>query len=102
MAPIYLGGASPHDPLASPIYADLSKLPPLLIQVSDTEVLLDDSTRLADRAKHCGVNVNLRVWSDLPHVWPVVAFRMPESFQALGEIVEFIQTTSPQNEKIAA
>ena len=103
MAPIYLGGASPHDPLASPVYADLSKLPPLLIQVSDTEVLLDDSTRLADRAKHCGVNVNLRVWSDLPHVWPVfVAFRMPESFQALGEIVEFIQTTSPQNEKIAA
>jgi epsilon-lactone hydrolase len=94
MAPVYLGGASPHDPLASPIYADLSKLPPLLIQVSDTEVLLDDSTRLADRAKHCGVNVDLRVWSDLPHVWPVfVAFRMPESFQALGEIAQFIQQT---------
>jgi acetyl esterase/lipase len=85
MAPVYLGGASPHDPLASPVYADLSKLPPLMIHVSDTEVLLDDSTRLADRAKQCGVNVNLRVWNDLPHAWPVfVAFRMPESFQALG------------------
>jgi epsilon-lactone hydrolase len=103
MAPVYLGGASPRDPLASPVYADLSNLPPTLIHVSDTEVLLDDSTRLADRAKHCGVNVNLRVWSDLPHAWPVfVAFRMPESFQALGEIVEFVQTTSQQNEKIAA
>jgi acetyl esterase/lipase len=103
MAPVYLGGASPRDPLASPLYADLSKLPPLLIQVSDTEVLLDDSTRLADRAKQCGVNVNLRVWNDLPHVWPVfVAFRLPESFQALAEIVEFIQTTSPQNDQIAA
>ena len=94
MAPVYLGGASPHDPLASPVYADLSKLPPLLIHVSDTEVLLDDSTRLADRAKQCGVNVDLRVWNDLPHAWPVfVALRMPESFQALGEIVRFIQQT---------
>jgi epsilon-lactone hydrolase len=103
MAPVYLGGASPRDPLASPIYADLSKLPPLLIHVSDNEVLLDDSTRLADRAKQCGVNVDLRVWNDLPHAWPVfVAFRMPESFQALGEIVEFIRITSLQNEKIAA
>src|SRR5215475_3372537 len=103
MAPVYLGGASPRDPLASPVYADLSKLPPLLIHVSDSEVLLDDSTRLADRAKQCGVNVDLRVWNDLPHAWPVfVAFRMPESFQALGEIAEFIRTTSRQNEKIAA
>src|SRR5262249_9627604 len=97
MAPVYLGGASPRDPLASPLYADLSKLPPLLIHVSNTEVLLDDSTRLSDRAKQCGVNVNLRVWNDLPHAWPVfVALRLPESFQALGEIVEFIQTTSLQ------
>ena len=94
MAPVYLGGASPRDPLASPIYADLSKLPPLLIHVSDSEVLLDDSTRLADRAKQCGVNVDLRVWNDLPHAWPVfVALRLPESFQALGEIARFIQQT---------
>jgi acetyl esterase/lipase len=101
MAPVYLGGASPRDPLASPVYADLSKLPPMLIQVSDTEVLLDDSTRLSDRAKQCGVNVNLRVWNDLPHAWPVfIALRMPEAFQALGEIVEFIQTATRQNEEI--
>lgn len=94
MAPVYTGAASPRDPLVSPIYADLSKLPPLLIYVSDTEVLLDDSVRLADRAKHCGVSVDLRVWSDLPHVWPIfVAFKLPESFQALGEIAEFIQQT---------
>ncbi len=94
MAPVYLGGASPRDPLASPIYADLSKLPPLLIHVSDNEVLLDDSTRLADRAKQCGVNVDLRVWNDLPHAWPVfVALRLPESYQALGEIARFIQQT---------
>jgi len=94
MAPVYVGDASPCDPLASPIYADLSKLPPLLIHVSDTEVLLDDSMRLADRAKQCGVDVELRVWNDLPHAWPVfLAFRLPESFQALGEIAQFIQRT---------
>lgn len=90
-AAIYLGDASPRDPLASPIYADLSNLPPLLIYVSDTEVLLDDSTRLAERARQCGVSVDLRVWGDLPHVWPIfVAFKLPESFQALDEIAQFI------------
>ncbi|HEY7183223.1 MAG TPA: alpha/beta hydrolase [Blastocatellia bacterium] len=103
MAPVYLGGASPRDPLASPVYADLSKLPPLMIHVSDTEVLLDDSMQLSDRAKQCGVDVNLRVWNDLPHAWPVfVALRMPESFQALSEIAEFIRTAQSQNEKIAS
>ncbi|MGE0128077.1 MAG: alpha/beta hydrolase [Blastocatellales bacterium] len=91
MAPVYFGDASPRDPLVSPIYADLSNLPPLLIYVSDTEVLLDDSRRLAERARQCGVNVDLRVWSDLPHVWPIfVAFKLPESFQALNEISQFI------------
>ncbi len=97
MAPVYLGEASPRDPLASPVYADLSKLPPLLIHVSDAEVLLDDSTRLADRARECGVNVDLRVWNDLPHAWPVfVGLGLPESLQALGEIVEFIRNAPRQ------
>ena len=99
MAPVYVGAASPCDPLASPIYADLSNLPPLLIHVSDTEVLLDDSVRLAERAKQFGVNVDLRIWKDLPHAWPVfVSFKLPESFRALGEIVEFIQNNSRRND----
>lgn len=93
MAPVYVGDASPRDPLVSPIYADLSNLPPLLIYVSDAEVLLDDSIRLAERARQCGVEVDLRVWSDLPHAWPIlVAFKLPESFQALGEIAQFINS----------
>jgi acetyl esterase/lipase len=98
MAPVYLGDTSPLDPLASPIYADLSKLPPLLIYVSDSEVLLDDSLLLANHARQAGVSVNLQVWDDLPHVWPIfVAFKLPESFQALGQIAEFIRSTSRQN-----
>src|SRR5262249_26704082 len=94
MAPVYLGDASPRAPLASPLYADLSKLPPLLIYASDIEVLLDDSTRLADRARQCGMNVDLRVWSGLPHAWPIlVAFKLPESFKAVDEIARFIEQT---------
>jgi acetyl esterase/lipase len=101
IAPVYLGGASPRDSLASPIYADLSGLPPLLIYVSDSEVLLDDSVRLAERARQFGVTADLRVWRDLPHVWPIaVAFKLPESLQALDEIAEFIRSTSRQGEKV--
>ncbi len=92
MAPAYLGDASPHDPLASPLYADLSNLPPLLIYASSAEVLLDDSLRLDERAKQFGVSVDLRVWENLPHVWPIaVAFNLPESHKAVGEIAQFIQ-----------
>lgn len=90
-APIYLGQAAPDDPLASPLYADLRGLPPLLIYVSDTEVLLDDARRLAERAQQGGVKVDLRVWEDLPHVWPIfVALRLPEAREAVEEIAQFI------------
>ena len=60
-------------PLASPYYADLQGLPPLLVQVGTAEVLLDDSLRLADRAKEAGVDVTLEVWDDMPHVWQAFA-----------------------------
>ncbi|MCI0661266.1 MAG: alpha/beta hydrolase [Acidobacteria bacterium] len=92
MAPVYLGFASPGNPLASPIYADLSNLPPLLIYVGSSEVLLDDSLRLSERAKECGVNVDLRVGEDLPHVWPIfVGYKIPEARAAITEVGEFIR-----------
>ena len=100
MAPVYLADASPDHPLASPIYADLSQLPPLLIYASNSEVLLDDSLRLADRARGYGVKVDLRIWDDLPHVWPVfVRFKLPEAAATVSEIADFIrqqvETKSP-------
>ena len=58
---MYLGSTDPRDPLASPLYADLQGLPPLLIQVGTREVLLDDSLRFTDRAKEQGVEVDLEV-----------------------------------------
>ncbi len=91
VAPIYLGDRSATDPLASPIYADLSNLPPMLIYASSSEVLLDDSVRLAERARKYGVGVDLRIWNDLPHAWPfLVAFKVPEARKAIDEIAFFI------------
>jgi epsilon-lactone hydrolase len=91
VAPIYLGSRPATDPLASPIYADLSGLPPLLVYASSSEVLLDDSVRLAERAKRYGVDVDLRVWEDMPHAWPfLVAFKVPEARRTVDEIAHFI------------
>jgi epsilon-lactone hydrolase len=92
MASVYLGFVLPGNPLASPLYADLSNLPPLLIFVGSNEVLLDDSVRLAERAKECGVDVDLRVGNDLPHVWPIfVGYKIPEAQAAIADVFQFIQ-----------
>jgi len=68
-AQVYLRGADVRDPLASPVNADLRGLPSLLLQVSSTEILLDDSIRLARNAALIGVHVDLQVWPDMFHVW---------------------------------
>lgn len=88
---IYLGDRLADDPLASPLYADLSHLPPLLVFASSSEVLLDDSLRLAERARGYGVAVDLRIWEDLPHAWPFLApFKVPEALRAIDEIANFV------------
>ncbi len=89
-AQLYLGNADPHTPLASPLFADLRDLPPLLIQVGTDEILLSDSTRLANRAKALGVDVNLEVWEGMFHVWHFAASVLPEGRQAIDRIGKFI------------
>src|SRR3990172_5975817 len=74
----YHGKTDPSHPLISPINADLSGLPPLLIQVGTSEVLLSDSTRLAERAKAAGVDVTLEEGGGRIHVWHFFAFMLPE------------------------
>ena len=91
MAAAYLGDRPRTTPLASPYYADLSGLPPLLVQVGTAEVLLDDSLRLAEKAKGAGVDVTLEVWDDMPHVWQAFASFLPEGRQALESCGEFIK-----------
>jgi acetyl esterase/lipase len=65
----YLAGASPQDPLASPIRGDLAGLAPLYIQCGGDEALLSDSLRLAEAAALAGVDVRLEVWPEMIHVW---------------------------------
>jgi len=86
----YLAGAPADDPLASPLYAKLDKLPPLLIHVGADEALLDDSTRVAAKANADGVSVQLKVWPVVPHAWQLLAGRLPEARQSLKEAAEFL------------
>lgn len=89
---VYLGDTDPRTPLASPIYADLHRLPPVLIQVGDDEVLLSDATRLADRARAAGVDVTLDVWLGMWHVWHAFAGYVPEADRALKAIGTWMRT----------
>ena len=87
----YVGSADPRAPLASPIYADLSGLPPMLIQVGENEVLLSDSTLLAERAEAARVDVTLEVWPEMFHVWHFFAAMLPEGQQAIDRIGEWVR-----------
>src|SRR6267154_471670 len=87
----YLGDTDPRNPLASPLYADLRGLPPLLIHVGADEVLRDDSTRLAERARAAGVLVDLKVWPVVPHAWQLVPHLVPEARQSLLESAAFLR-----------
>lgn len=80
------------NPLVSPIYADLSGLPPLYMQVGTAELLLDDSTRLAEKAKNAGVEVELEVWDDMIHVWQAFGNYIPESKPAIDKIGNYIRS----------
>jgi epsilon-lactone hydrolase len=87
----YLGAqGDPYDPLASPLYADLRGLPPLMIQVGDRETVLDDSVMLADMARAAGVDVNLEVWGGMIHVFQMFGAELPEAHQAIASIAGFL------------
>lgn len=91
----YLGDADPRNPLASPLYADLTGLPPLLIHVGADECLRDDSTRLAEKARTAGVSVELKIWPVVPHVWQLAPRKIPEARQSLRESAAFLRTQIP-------
>ena len=87
---LYLCGASPQSPEASPVFADLHGLPPLLIQASSSELLLDDARRLHQRAVSRGVNSTLSIFPGVPHVWQIFIGTLPEARHALFEISDFL------------
>jgi len=85
----YAGDIPLEDPRVSPLYADLSGLPPMLIQVGTNEILLDDSIRLAERAKAAGVEVDLDVWQGQIHVWQMLWKELPEARKAIEKMADF-------------
>lgn len=90
-AALYLAGQHPHTPLAAPLYADLRGLPPLLIQVGTAETLLDDSKRLAERARGAGVDVVLETWEGMIHGWQAFAETLDEGQLAIDRLGEFVR-----------
>ena len=88
-AKLYAGEGDLASPLISPVFADLSDLPPLLIQVGTDEILLDDARRCAARARQMGVDVTLEIWDEMFHVFQLVAL-LPETKKAAGHITEFV------------
>lgn len=91
MGGVYLGGADPRSPLAAPMYADLSGLPALLIQVGTRETLYDDATRLARVAMDSEVETVFEPWKEMIHVWHLFAPMLDEGQQAIERVGEFIR-----------
>lgn len=87
----YYGDHDPTDPWVSPLYGDLHGLPPIFISVGSYETMLDDSTRLAAKAKAAGVDVRLVIGEKMVHCYPLMAPMFPEATQALDEICAFIK-----------
>ena len=86
----YLGGADPRNPLASPLYGDYAGLPPLIFYVGDSEILLDDTLRAAEKARAAGVKVESHVFEGVPHVWQIMARIMPEARRSMDDAATFL------------
>jgi phosphinothricin tripeptide acetyl hydrolase len=92
---IYLRDTDPRDPLASPVFADLRGLPPLLIQIGSRELLLSDAEALAAPAKAAGVDTSLEMWPGMQHEWQFAASFLPEGRKAIERVGEFVKARLP-------
>lgn len=90
MGALYLRGTAADHPLVSPVYGDYRGLPPILAHVGSTELLLDDTKRVGRKARAQGVDFEVEVWADVPHVWHIWPF-LPESQMAVRRIGGFIR-----------
>ena len=87
---------NPSDPVISPVRGDLSRLPPVLLQVSEVEMLFDDSRRYVNRAQAAGSPVRLQRWNHMVHVWQIFNPELPEASEALAEIGNFLNAAAPR------
>ena len=90
---MYAGDEKPDHPLISPVFADLSGLPPLFIQAGNHEILQSDAEKLAAQARNAGVPFTLKVWKGMWHVWQISGDALPEARKAIKEIGIFIRKT---------
>jgi acetyl esterase/lipase len=88
----YAGDRDPADPMLSPLFADLSGLPPMLIHAASDEVMVDDSRLFAERARAHGVDATLKIYDGLWHVFHAAGIEIPESRQAIDEIGAYLRT----------
>lgn len=95
-------GNDPGDPRLSPLFARFDGAPPVYFQVSESEILRDDTLRLAERMKACGVDVRTDTWPDAPHVWQIFRGWLPEADDALDRVADFVRarlrSSSPRSE----
>ncbi|QSE90791.1 alpha/beta hydrolase [Rhodococcus pseudokoreensis] len=87
---LYVGDRDAFDPQISPGLAAMDGLPPLHIEVSQQDILFDDATNLAERASKSGVDVDLKVWDEVPHVHQLYAGNMPEADESIGLVAEWL------------
>lgn len=83
-------GTEPQSPLVSPVFANVAGLPPTFIQVGDDEILLSDSTRLAEKMKNAGLDVEIEIWPEMWHVFQLFIGKMPESRRAIRRIGTYL------------
>lgn len=85
-----LGDLAPDDPRLSPLHADFPGCPPVFLQVAETEILRDDTLRMADHLRAAGARVTVDLWADGLHAWPLAGNWLPEAGQALDRVVAFL------------
>ena len=95
MTGFYLGDGDPLDPRASPLFATFKDAPPVWICAGDTEILLDDTRRMAEHLRGSDVAVTEVIARDLPHVWPMFHNILPEARSTLREIAAWVNSLAP-------
>jgi len=92
IARLYLRGAAVDDPRASPLFVDFTGAPPVWLTAGDTEILLDDTRRMAERLRAQDVGVTEEILRDLPHVWPIFHNILPEARASLRDLAVWIRS----------